>query len=317
MKYLLFLLLVLGLCGLTSACHFGASGDVLVITDIGIDVDDAEAICLLAGEPGFRISGVACTGAGQKVRLQKAKYLLSLLGREDVPVGRGPFFIDSVIRSTRGKCDILLIAQATSLSAALENNPGIVRKIGRIYFQGQAVADSNGRLLPNPEAYNVSEDIAAAESLFAVQDKVPFTVVGKYAAYSLPVSRETFDGYENSGHPAGAWLKKTALESISDFSKNAPEKFRKVYNIPEDVSVEDGLASLENISNPYDAVTVLSMTMPECFEPIKIHHHSLIGVTEGKTEIISSKCNILQCRIRTLFLSLRPEKNSLTTNNNL
>lgn len=288
MRYYLFLLfsvLMLQACG---------PRHVLVVTDIGTDVDDAEAICLAAGEPSVNIIGIACTASEHEKRAEKAKHLLSLLGRDDIPVGSDAAFIDSAICRTRGKSEVLLIAQATSLSEALMSKPSLSRKIRRIYFQGQASADSSGRLVPNIQAFNVSEDVAAAESLFAFQDRISFTVVGKYAAYPLALTRQIFDGYASSGNPAGALLKQMAVESIENFAKNNPERYRKVYK------------DTNYISNPYDAVAFLAMVEPECFMPEIIGKNVLIGVSEGASGINSSKCNILQYRLKTIFLPLRP-----------
>lgn len=317
MKYYVFLFLVVGFLG--QACQRGCESpkNVLVVTDIGTDVDDSEALCLLVKDSTRNIIGVACTASHPEERVKKAEELLGLLGRADIKVGEGSAFIDSLLNSVRGRSDILLIAQATALSEALTNRPSLVKKIGRIYFQGQATVDSSLRLHPDPHAFNVSEDLGAAESLFALQGAIPFTVVGKYAAYPLALSRKVFDDYESSGNPAGALLKRTALESISSFAERSPEVFRKIYNVPDELPTGEAVASLKNISNPYDAVTVLSMMVPECFDPIVIGENTLIGTSEGVSGIFSSKCNILQYRLQTLFLPLRPEKNSLTININL
>ncbi len=292
------------LFGMLCSCSPQSADKLFIITDIEADVDDAVALCLALSDPSVQIVGVACTSSEVENSLQTARHLLSLLHSESVPVGSGYRFIDSILVHTHGQSNILLIAQATSLNEALRYNPSLITKISRIYFQGQAQIDEKGIMMPDPQAFNVREDMLACYSLFEFQGQIPFTLVGKYAAYPLALSREDFDGFASSGHPAGVLLRDMAVETNARFSQDHPELYHKIYP---DTNI---------LSQPYDAVALLSLLEPDSFSPVILDNHLLIGMIDGESNIIPSKYDILKGRLRTIFLSLPPEK-LLTTNNNL
>ena len=63
------------------------------------------------------------------------------------------------------------------------------------HVQGQAVpsADAAARLAPSDDAFNLREDMEAARFVFeALQDHVPFTLLGKHAAYRNGLTCEDF-----------------------------------------------------------------------------------------------------------------------------
>lgn len=290
---------------------------VLIVTDIGTDVDDAEALCLAARItrlPGrctnLEITGIACTAKDAPQRTQTARALMERLAC-NAPVGYGPAFIDSVLSARRQKTVVLLIAQATDLSAALAKRPELKKKIARLYFQGQALEaaaatheaaapHATPRLAPNPEAFNVSEDLVACQALFALQDEIPFVLVGKHAVYPLALSRTLLEQYRDSGHPAGAYLYGAALQSLRQFALNQPQRFRQIYHVPDTCHVNDSAAvdrllnRLPTLTNPYDAVTVLALTHPQYFDPELRGPHRLIGMTPTRTGL-GNKDALLHC----------------------
>ena len=62
---------------------------LILDTDIGIDVDDALALCLAALDPRFELRAVTTVNGDTQKRAQVARALLRVCGREDVPVGAG------------------------------------------------------------------------------------------------------------------------------------------------------------------------------------------------------------------------------------
>lgn len=300
--------LITAFCLVTS-CQTKSKRDVFIITDIGTDVDDALAVCLAINEPQLNIIGIACTGTDCKLRSTIARNLLSMLDRSDIAIGQTAAFIDSTISNNPDSCDIILLSQATILSQALKENSALTDKIRRIYFQGLAYKDSSNIMQPDPKSFNVSEDFQAAKELFNFQYVTPFTIVGKYAAYPFALSRATFNKYAETGEPAGAFIKQEAVDGIKKFAHDYPERFRKVYNVASDISIDDALDNLVMISNPCDGITVLALTNPECFTPVEWGNHHIIGVLEYYNGINSSNCNILHEKLETLFLSLHAKKN--------
>jgi inosine-uridine nucleoside N-ribohydrolase len=62
---------------------------LILDTDIGLDVDDAIALCFAALEPRIELRAVTTVNGDTQKRASVARALLRLCGREDVPVGAG------------------------------------------------------------------------------------------------------------------------------------------------------------------------------------------------------------------------------------
>jgi inosine-uridine nucleoside N-ribohydrolase len=62
---------------------------LILDTDIGLDVDDAIALCFAALEPRIELRAVTTVNGDTQQRASVARALLRLCGREDVPVGAG------------------------------------------------------------------------------------------------------------------------------------------------------------------------------------------------------------------------------------
>lgn len=275
---------------------------VLVITDVGTDVDDAEALTLAFSTPNLHMAGVACTADNRAHRLQILRTLASLVAEgmeqereperaravREVPCGEGTSFIDSVLSASKKPLTVVLLAQATHLAEALQHKPSLAQKIDRVYFQGQAFCDSlSGQLRPNQQAFNVSEDSTAAAYLFGLQDRIPFVLVGKYAVYPLALTRETVEAYNNSGKPVGKYLYLAAHQSLYTFAHTNPQTFAKVYHIAEDTdlstpqAIDDVLSTVPTLTNPYDAVALMALLYPQYFDMQHFGIHLLVGQTSA------------------------------------
>jgi len=62
---------------------------LILDTDIGLDVDDAVALCFAALEPRIELRAVTTVNGDTQRRASVARALLRLCGREEVPVGAG------------------------------------------------------------------------------------------------------------------------------------------------------------------------------------------------------------------------------------
>jgi hypothetical protein len=103
---------------------------------------------------------------------------------------------------------------------------------------------------------------------------VPFTLVGKYAAYQVPLERSVFDDFEATGNQAGIYLKTHAIAGIRCFAERSPEIFTHVFGV-----APDQIDSLDELSKPYDALVGMAISSPELFEARYVGRHALIGMT--------------------------------------
>ncbi len=290
---------------------------VLVYTDDGRDVDDIEAIAYLTGHPNIDIVGIVTTHMIPDRRATIARALMNSFGIQDVPIGVGSVFpigkededlvkylrehtVDNMSYEGMGLVEcfpngidlihdtidkygpdlsIAVLAPATDLAKAIQADSNHFAKVGGLYIQGQAKVEDS-RLVPDTAAYNLKEDMEATEFVFGMQDWVPMTFVGKWAAYQIPLTKDDFAEFADSNHPAGKYLDVHAHKGLECFVKRAPDIFKKVFGVPEEMDAYEGFEQLENLSNPYDAVTVMALTEPQLFSGQSVGQHTLIGMTK-------------------------------------
>jgi inosine-uridine nucleoside N-ribohydrolase len=190
--------------------------NVLLITDIGADIDDTLALLALLGS-SINLVGIVTTGNHQEVRASVCRNWLARFNVPDVPVlagegdGEGHCFIpDGFVqmgdpRATtqvsaaafilqcaqhyRSKLTVVAIGALSPLAEAikLDRSSNYLRFLGGLFFQGSVeVNPITGQMAPSALAFNVREDEAAAQVVFsALQDHIPFSILGKFAAYRV------------------------------------------------------------------------------------------------------------------------------------
>lgn len=148
---------------------------VIVDTDISAghrlrDVDDALALVHLLGSPEkVHVIGVTTVfgNASQKKTNTKAKDLMRVLGREDVPVLRGadfPWnlgketeasrFLAEEVRSRPGQVTILGIGPLTNIATAVTRDNEFAQTVKRIVVVGGSVVKEKGLISPVPLEVN-------------------------------------------------------------------------------------------------------------------------------------------------------------------
>jgi inosine-uridine nucleoside N-ribohydrolase len=309
---------------------------VFVYTDDGRDVDDIEALAWLIDAENTEVVGVATTHMIPDRRAMIARALLMHMGEPDTPIGVGSIFpvgkedaalvaylrehtlqgrtyegdgliecfpsaeevIVGAIKKYGSALKIAALAPLTDLAKVAEAHPEAFASIGGIYIQGQATV-SEGTLIPDPQAYNIKEDQEAANTIFNLQDQIPLTLVGKFAAYQVPLTRTDFDGFAATGNPAGTYLKNHAIKGIQCFAERAPEVFRRVFGV-EATEVD----TLSELSKPYDALVTMAIARSEYFEPIQVGHHTLIGMTPEKPGLRDNNA-VKENLVNTIHAALR------------
>ncbi len=295
---------------------------VLVYTDIGRDVDDVLAICYMAGNPLIEIVGVVTTHMIPDRRAMIARALLDSLRLESVPVGVGsihtldrdsevprylkhhkvngatyegigliPCFqsakkvmIDCIEKY--GKSLMVSVqAPLTDLAKITEQLGGV----GGLFIQGNARLDT-GTLEPHSVAYNISEDFRASIRVFhELRNKVPFTIIGKHAAYQCKLETDDFEAFRRKGTVAGKYLFDHAKAGIECFAQRDPHSFSQVFKGK--TIDEVGISS-----NPYDALLAMAMAHPEMFAFEEFGNHRLAGMlpeTHGIVDATASKAHLL------------------------
>ena len=198
---------------------------IIIITDIGTDPDDILALMVACAVDKFDIRAVITTGGDTLNRGRVARRWLSLAGvgpdvpvvpdllpgsgntrchvPEDTPaveessltVGEdGEGIADAVIvdlaRQVGKDLAVFAIGPLTSLAKACQMEPEIVQQIGVLCFQGQLTAKKDV-IEPDFSSFNLREDKPAAEIVFkTLQGTVPFKLLGKYAAYAVPLDKD-------------------------------------------------------------------------------------------------------------------------------
>jgi inosine-uridine nucleoside N-ribohydrolase len=178
---------------------------LILDTDIGMDVDDAIALCYAARDPRIDLRAVTTVNGDTQKRAAVARALLRLCGREHVPVGAGASLplnekanalmpldhvdtdevqgIDSEVHptarevlaaaleaaSTQEPVTICTIGPVTNIASFLMSRPDLIERVARIQMMGGCLApwESDG-VAGSPYEFNVGCDPLAVAALFAL-----------------------------------------------------------------------------------------------------------------------------------------------------
>jgi|SRR5450755_1867437 purine nucleosidase len=176
---------------------------ILIDTDIGDDIDDALALALALRSPEIELLGVTTVFGATQRRAQLAAHLLSIAGREDVPIAPGvaqplqlrhrpsgvpqaailderavfpaisqiaaPEFIIQTAQAHFGRVTLVCIGPLTNVAVALTAEPGLFMALQRIIMMGGSSS------IPLPE-WNIRSDVRAAQIVLG--SGVPITLIG-------------------------------------------------------------------------------------------------------------------------------------------
>jgi hypothetical protein len=143
--------------------------------------------------------------------------------------------------------------------------------------------------------------MGAAERVFEyLQDHVPFSILGKFAAYSVGLTREDLEGLQPSagGFPS---LSLMARDQQERFRTNNYELWTKLYRVPPEFNQLGSLEWFDHlpggvISHPYDPLLMLMLcreesgddvaevlTVERIGDPLK--QHKAVGNSENSSGI--------------------------------
>lgn len=307
---------------------------VVVVTDFGRDVDDAQALAWLAGCKNINIAGIITTGDIPAPRAINVKLFLNLFGisapvaypdstnlakqteylkrteidgkgyeltlernltdlSQSATIINSPYFtkrsqspsalLDSVCKKYSGEVTLLVLAPAQGIFIDSTNY-----SLKEIVVQGLISKLQTGRsiddiLVPDFDSYNFRSDSTAANAMLSMQDKVPFTFIGKGAAYASPITPRLGKKLEKRGfkYPVTK-LSKENLSAVTNFIKQDRElglrsflardkrTFYKIFNISNSTPIGKAIGKMKIYNYPYDLLAAIYVSNPEVFKPTEV-----------------------------------------------
>eukprot|EP01059_Diplonema_ambulator_P002322 TRINITY_DN11981_c0_g1_i1.p1 TRINITY_DN11981_c0_g1~~TRINITY_DN11981_c0_g1_i1.p1 ORF type:complete len:373 (+),score=75.00 TRINITY_DN11981_c0_g1_i1:38-1156(+) len=247
--------------------------EVVVITDVGKDIDDTVSLlfmCALMKKKKLMVRGVVCTGGSSEKRAAVARKLLdNMLPGNNVAVVEGfptklngdQFPNHEVLthdlpsyskdpRNDRTFADVLsactsptivCLGPLTDLASYLKDAFEPANKIKAVLVQGQSEGTE-----PDPASYNLRCDIMAARIVFGkcVQNNIKLVLLGKHAAYQAPLHLQHIEEIDSAGTGLNPWTLKelvsiTLTEFVRDDSEEASTTLKAAYKIDRESLVQD------------------------------------------------------------------------------
>lgn len=230
---------------------------VFVDTDIGLgtagaEIDDGAALVVLCNSPEVEVCGISLVYGNVPVdqAYKNVSCLLSLLGREDIPVAPGAArslvfdqawsdkqaaghaakllpdpdwhikpgemlaadLLIKTIRSAPGEITVLAIGPLTNLAIALDRAPDIEKSVRQIIAMGGMFAGT----APFSTEFNIRNDPEAAQRV--LQASWPVRLLGLEITRQVLFSRADFNSLD-SARPELALLREQALQWIPRVEK--------------------------------------------------------------------------------------------------
>lgn len=173
----------------------GAPTPIILDTDIGGDIDDTWALCMILGTPELDLKLITTAFGDTEAKTRLTAKILEATGRTDIPIGTGrktdnealnqaewlgdyslknypgtvhedgvQALIDAV-HAADGIITICVIGPQTNIAEALRRDPSIGKKARIVSMAGSVYIGYNRNPDPQPE-YNVVADIPAARAVF-------------------------------------------------------------------------------------------------------------------------------------------------------
>src|SRR5450432_897055 len=172
---------------------------IIIDTDIGDDVDDAFAVALALRSPEVEIVGITTSFGDTETRAKLVDRMLVDAGRTDIPVAAGVAthtnnsftqrryaegghfarsshpdagsFILEQIRKNPGQITLVAIGPLVNVGGLIDKDAETFRKLKRVVLMGGSIdrgyADPYGPPTPAQPEWNIKNDVASAQKLFA------------------------------------------------------------------------------------------------------------------------------------------------------
>ena len=299
---------------------------VLLITDIGRDIDDTLALLTISGyREEIELVGVVATGGNGANRAMLAKSWLSHLQLDKVKVcacladGKSEIEFPTFLKRRKNKSPIdartlitdllrkyshtLRIVAIAPLSPLLplvreKQTLDLLREnTNSIFIQGQFIQQGD-KILPDIQnAYNLRIDANASRQVFEkLQHDIPFRFLGKHAAYQVSLTPRDFASFDM----ILPYMSDMAKQFLRPFRNRRPELFRKLYG---GNHVDDEFENLDALSHPYDAALIVTLVHDHVLRDVQFRH-KFIGNTSD-TVLSNKHANFVHSElVRTIRLGL-------------
>lgn len=236
----------------------------------------------------------------QRPKATKNNAVIFALDHDAHGLDKGGALILSAAKLFKKELHLTAIAPMSPIRKAMlgaDNKPDVasvkaLQGIGKLLIQGQAIETTDG-LLHDKQAFNLRQDeVAAAFCFKLLQEYVPFSLLGKFAAYKVSLYRKdfgTFDQILNEGKPKSALADERAHEmtmlakyTLNIFRTGNPNAFYKIYHVAkEDQNDRDWFKNITCCCHPYDPLMCLTLEHSDDFLPVvSMGRHQLIGMTD-------------------------------------
>lgn len=246
---------------------------MILLTDIGRDIDDAVAL-VYAVIKGVPLRWVITTSKDAVESANICKNIIEALADKypkarDIKIipgsteprkhgsllgnhykgefSKGHYKYDDFDPLKLKKSDVISIGPTTDLLKLMEND-----RVKRVLYMGQCKKDGNS-IEADMDAYNFRCDPYSSEACFQYQDRIPFAFIGKTLAYRVPLYKDDFNKIADTKHPVGEFLKDHAFTSYEIFKDQGKELYEKLYK------------GTDRLSFCYDPLTILSVVDPKLF----------------------------------------------------
>lgn len=236
----------------------------------------------------------------QRPKPTKRNAVIFALDHDAHGFDKGGALILSAANSFKKQLQLTCIAPMSPVKKAMLGADGkpdaacvkSLQGIGKVLVQGQAIEKPEG-LLPDKQAFNLRQDMDAANFCFEyLQKKVPFSLLGKFAAYKVSLYRKDFAMFDKivaSGRPAAALSFEQANEmtlaakaNLNIFRVGNPSLFYNIYHVAKkDQNESDWFKNIQVCCHPYDPLMCLTLEHSDDFLPVvSMGRHQLIGMTK-------------------------------------
>jgi len=223
---------------------------VIVITDIGRDVDDEMALVLLSALKRKHLLNpiaVITTLSPQRDRAHLARGSLDTMGMADVPVGVGgrgglaegvelevyeadhtrssssiyESGMELVVRALESvphkSAQILCLASLTDVASLMEEHEDLfISKVKEVVVMGGVMPMDSGDTLTPDTAYNNNCDLPSAKFVYQKCQElgVPTATLSRWAAYGCPIRPQLLDELAKTKHMVAANIRRKSKHSI-------------------------------------------------------------------------------------------------------
>lgn len=191
---------------------------VILDTDLGDDIDDTWALCMLLGSEQVELKLIVTASDDTPTKTRLVAKMLEYVGRTDIPLGKGVKNSDNAIHQSKWLGDydlakypgtlhedgvqamidlinkaeeppvLCVIGPQTNIAEALRRDPGIANKTRVVSMAGSVHIGYQGKEGRMPE-WNVVKDVAAARAVFAAPWRITMAPLDICGTLSLQGKR--------------------------------------------------------------------------------------------------------------------------------